>query len=105
MKYFFVFVFLLLILIPNTAFGWKSLSYQENRECKINCGLAKQGLSSSEPTNFIFLTIFSVIGLGIYYKLTKTEKYDTFSVHCKRCGGFTSGLKCIKCQTLKEQAI
>jgi len=104
-KYFFVFVFLLLILIPNTAFGWKLLSYQDNRGCEFNCGISKQGLSSSEPTNFIFLAIVSVIGLGIYYKFTRTGKYDTFSVHCKNCGCFTNGLKCVKCKTLKEKAV
>jgi len=91
---------LVLTLTPSTAFGWKSISSHYSEDCDVGCEIGSRMISSdnSKSMGFIMLGIASVIGLGIYYKITTIGKYETFSLRCKHCGGFTRGLKCIFCE-------
>ncbi|MBI5698397.1 MAG: hypothetical protein HZC29_07965 [Thaumarchaeota archaeon] len=44
--------------------------------------------------------IFMVILYG-YYKASHVGKYEKFSLHCKKCGSLTRGLKCVICEARK----
>ena len=91
-----------MILIPGTAFGWKSISY-EKQYCSIECSTSIQGIDHAAPMNFILLGFFSVIGLGIFYKISKTGKFDVFTLNCDECGRKTNGLKCPYCQATNQR--
>lgn len=97
-----IFLIIGMTLIPGTAFGWKSLSY-EKQHCSIECSASIQSIDHAAPMNFILLGIFSVIGLGIFYKISRTGKFDVFTIHCDECGRKTNGLKCPYCQTANQR--
>lgn len=44
--------------------------------------------------------IFMLVLFG-YYKASHVGKYEKFSLHCKKCGHLTRGLKCAICESRK----
>lgn len=44
--------------------------------------------------------IFLLVLFG-YYKASHVGKYEKFSLHCKKCGNLTRGLKCAICASRK----
>jgi len=86
MKSILVLVLVGMMLVPGTAFGWKSLSYNAIPECDIICNNNFSKIDNSTSMNFILLGLSAIVGLGLYYKCAKAEKFDTFSLHCKQCG-------------------
>lgn len=44
--------------------------------------------------------IFMLVLFG-YYKASHVGKYEKFSLHCKKCGSLTRGLKCVVCESRK----
>jgi len=93
----------MMIFVPFSAFGWKSVMPQNDAVCEINCNYHVVSQVFPSPSNFVILAILSTIGLAVYYKVTTIQKYQTFSLRCKRCGRSTQGLKCPLCEA-KEQA-
>jgi len=82
-----------LVLIQNKAFAVASDSIY-NIHYKV----------SANNVNMVPIVIMASILLVVlmaYYKISKVEKYDTFSLKCKKCGSFTRGLKCVVCQSRK----
>lgn len=103
MKSILVFVLVAMMLIPGTAFGWKSLSYNSIPECDIICKNNFSKIDNSASMNFILLGISAVVGLGLYYKYAKAGKFETFSLQCKQCGQSTNGLKCPGCEENQQK--
>ena len=93
------------MLLPGSAFGWKSTSYQNVETCHVNCQNIHQDIDHSEPFNFYLLGFLSIIGVGLLYKISRTEKFETFSLKCKHCGKSTNGLKCPLCEARKQKAM
>ena len=103
MKSILVFVLIGMMLVPGTAFGWRSLSYNSIQDCEIICENNFSKVDNSASMNFIFLGLAAIAGLGLYYKYAKAGKFDTFSIHCKQCGKSTNGLKCPSCEENKQK--
>ncbi|HSB50144.1 MAG TPA: hypothetical protein VLC72_02260 [Nitrosopumilaceae archaeon] len=103
MKPILVLVLAVLIFVPSTAFGWKSLSYNYVPDCDIICENNFSKVNNSAAMNFILLGLTAVAGLGLYYKYAKTDRFETFSLKCKQCGKSTNGLKCPICEEEKQQ--
>ncbi len=103
MKSILVLVLVGMMLVPGTAFGMKSLSYNAIPECDIICNNNFSKVDNSVSMNFILLGLSAIIGLGLYYKYAKAGKFDTFSLHCKQCGKSTNGLKCPRCEETKQK--
>lgn len=95
MRYILALVLLCIVFVPNLAFGWKSISY-DNPSCG-NCSNVAMGLDYSQPTNFILLGVAGIFGLCVFYKFTKTKRFEVFSITCDDCGKITNGLKCQFC--------
>lgn len=93
-----------MIFAPFSAFGWKSVMPQNDVVCEINCNYGVVGQVIPSSTNFIILAILSTLGLAVYHKVTTMEKYQTFSLRCKKCGRSTQGLKCPLCEAKKQAA-
>ena len=93
-----------LIFVPGYAFAWKSLSYSAVDECTFACSAPYSSIDNSSPMNFLLLAATSMIGLGIYYKFSRTGKYAVFSLKCESCGRKTNGLKCSICEESKQRA-
>ncbi len=94
-----------LIFVPTTAFGMKSLAPLYEKECTVNCYETTVSIASSKPMNFILLAVGSIIGLGIFIKLNRLGKFETFSFKCEHCGRSTRGLKCVICTARKPKQI
>ena len=105
MKIIVAFVLVALIFMPSTAFGWKSINSLYEQQCTIDCNYGHASIDSSKPMNFILLGMASLVGLGIFMKLNRLGKYETFSIRCKQCGSLTRGLKCVQCKARKPQAM
>ena len=103
MKSILVFALMGLILIPGTAFGWKSTSYNQIPDCNIVCDNNFSKIDRSIPMNFILLGLVSIVGLGIFYTYSKAGRFETFSLTCKLCGNSTNGLKCTTCEESKQK--
>ncbi|MFQ5573683.1 MAG: hypothetical protein ACE5EJ_05485 [Nitrosopumilaceae archaeon] len=103
MKSILVLVLVGMMLVPGTAFGWKSLSYNAIPECDIICENNFSRIDNSAPMNFILLGLTAIAGLGLYYKYAKAGKFEIFSLHCKQCGKSTNGLKCPLCEETKQK--
>jgi len=103
MKSILVLVLIGMMLVPGTAFGMKSLSYNSIQECDIICENNFSKVDNSASMNFIFLGLAAIVGLGLYYKYAKAGKFETFSLHCKQCGKSTNGLKCPRCEETKQK--
>ena len=103
MKSIFVLVLIGMMLVPGTAFGWKSISHNSIPECDIICENNFSKVDNSASMNFILLGLSAVAGLGLYYKYAKTGKFETFSLQCKQCGKSTNGLKCPSCEESKQK--
>ena len=94
-----------LIFVPTTAFGMKSLAPLYEKECTVNCFESTASIDSSKPMNFILLAAGSLIGLGIFIKMNRLGKFETFSFKCEHCGRSTRGLKCVMCESRKPKQI
>ncbi len=92
-----------MIFTPTTAFGWKSLANLYEEECIVDCIYGHASIDSSKPMNFILLGLGSILGLGLFVKLNRLGKFETFSITCKTCGSCTRGLKCIICEGRKQR--
>ena len=92
------------LFMPGYAFAWKSLAFHNADQCDYACNLPNIGIDHSSPMNFILLATSAVIGLGIYYKFSHTEKYAVISMKCDSCGRKTNGLKCPICEERKQRA-
>ena len=103
MKIILAFVLIGFIFMPGLAFGAKSVAFHNVDECNYTCMLPNIGIDHSSPMNFILLAAISVIGLGVFYKFTRTGKYDVISMKCNQCGRRTNGLKCAICEARKQQ--
>lgn len=93
-----------LIFMPGYAFAWKSLSYNDVNDCTFACSTPYASIDHSSPMNFLLLAATSMIGLGVYYKFSRTAKYAVFSLKCESCGRKTNGLKCSICEESKQRA-
>ena len=102
MKFALALIFIALIFVPSLAFGWKSVNSQDFT-CTINCGHPYATIDQSAPFNFILLGVLSTIGLGVYYKISRTDKYEVFRLKCERCGRQINGLKCPICEAEKQR--
>ncbi|HSA98099.1 MAG TPA: hypothetical protein VLF17_03375 [Candidatus Nitrosotenuis sp.] len=58
----------------------------------------KMHSNSSDVVSFLVAAVIFLTSLLVYYKVSNTGKYDTFSLKCKKCGRKTQGLKCIACE-------
>lgn len=103
MKAILVLVLVVLIFVPSTAFGWKSLSHLYVPDCDIICENNFSKVDNSAAMNFILLGLTAVAGLGLYYKYAKAGRFETFSLTCKECGKSTNGLKCPICEEEKQR--
>lgn len=103
MKIIVAFVLVALIFAPSTVFGWKSINQLNDVECFVNCNVGQASIDSSKPFNFIVLGMFSIVGLGLFMKLNRLGKYETFSIRCKTCRKRTNGLKCPTCEAEKQR--
>ena len=103
MKIIVAFVLVALIFAPSTVFGWKSINQLNDVECFVNCNIGPTSIDSSKPFNFIVLGMFSIVGLGLFMKLNRLGKYETFSIRCKTCRKRTNGLKCPTCEAEKQR--
>lgn len=92
-----------LIFMPGYAFAWKSLGYSSGDVCNYGCDTPYAGIDHSSPMNFLILAATSMIGLGVFYKYSRTGKYDVISLKCDDCGRRTNGLKCSICEERKQQ--
>ena len=79
MKIIVAFVLVALIFAPSSVFAWKSVNQLQDVQCFVNCNVGPASIDSSKPMNFIMLGMFSLIGLGIYMKMNRLGKYETFS--------------------------
>jgi len=102
MKFALALIFIALIFVPSLAFGLKSVNSQDST-CIISCGHLYATIDQSTPFNFILLGVASTIGLGVYYKILRTNKYEVFRLKCKNCGRKTNGLKCPICEAEKQR--
>ena len=92
-----------LVFVPGAAFAAKSTSYTYS-ECFVNCSDVYASIDHNTSTNFLLLGASAIIGLGLFYKISRTSKYDFFTTKCKTCGYATNGLKCPMCQAKKQRA-
>jgi hypothetical protein len=102
MKFALALIFIALIFVPSVAFGWKA-PYNQDATCNIHCGHPYATIDHSSPFNFVLLGAISTIGLGVYYKISHTGKYEVFRLNCKTCGRKTNGLKCPYCEAEKQR--
>ena len=105
MKIIVAFVLVAVIFAPSSVFGWKSVNQLNDVQCFVDCNIAPASIDTSKPFNFILLGMFSLVGLGIFMKLNRIGKYETFSITCKTCRKKTNGLKCPTCEAEKQRAI
>lgn len=105
MKIILAFVFVALIFTPSSVFAWKSINQLNDVQCLANCDTSPSSIDSSKPMNFIMLGAFSLIGLGLFIKLNRLGKFETFSMTCKSCRRKTNGLKCPICESQKQRAV
>ena len=103
MKIIVAFVLAALVFVPTTAFGWKSLANLYEEECFVDCVYGHQSIDSAKPMNFILLGIGSMVALGLFVKMNRLGKFETFSITCKTCGTCTRGLKCPLCEGRKQR--
>jgi len=96
-------VFIGLIFLPSSAFGWKSISFHNADECEFGCNPGSVGVGNSNAINFILLSVFFVIGVVVYYKINQTDKFESISLKCYDCGRRTNGLKCSFCEARKQK--
>gem|GEM_PF-4550254 len=82
-----------LVLIQNEAFAVASDAVY-NIHYKVYA-------NNINMTPIVIMASILLVVLMAYYKVSKVEKYDTFSLKCKKCGSFTRGLKCVVCQSRK----
>jgi len=92
-----VFVLLTLVFIPNSVYGWKSLGSIYEEECTVIC-VNNVSLDSSYIMNFVLIGMMGLVGIGII-QVRRLEKFEAFSLSCKKCNRFTSGLKCQFCSS------
>lgn len=102
MKFALALIFVALIFVPSVAFGWKAPANLENN-CYVSCNQINLAVAQASPINFILLGTISTIGLGVYYKITKVGKTETFQLNCTSCGRRTNGLKCPYCEAEKQR--
>jgi len=93
---FLVFVLLTLVFIPNSVYGWKSLTSIYEEECTVIC-VNSASFDSSYVMNFVLIGMMGLVGIGVI-NLRRLEKFESFSLSCKNCKRFTSGLKCQFCK-------
>jgi hypothetical protein len=82
-----------LVLIQNKAFAVAADSAY-NIHYKVTA-------NNINMVPIVIMASILLVVLVAYYKVSKVEKYDTFSLKCKKCGSFTRGLKCVVCQSRK----
>jgi len=82
-----------LVLIQNKAFAVASNSIYNIHY--------KMYANNINMVPIVVMASILLIVLVAYYKVCKVEKYETFSLKCKKCGSFTRGLKCVVCQSKK----
>jgi hypothetical protein len=82
-----------LVLIQNEAFAVASDAVY-NIHYKVYA-------NNINITPIVIMASILLVVLIAYYKVSKVEKYETFSLKCKKCGSFTRGLKCVVCQSRK----
>jgi hypothetical protein len=82
-----------LVLIPNKAFAVAADAIY-NIHYKVTA-------SNINMTPIVIMASILLVVLLAYYKVSKVEKYEIFSLKCKKCGSFTRGLKCVVCQSRK----
>lgn len=103
MKSILVLTFVVLIFVPSTAFGWKSVSHLYVPDCDIICENNFSKVDNSATMNFILLGVTAIVGLGLYYKYAKSDRFEIFSLKCTQCGTSTNGLKCPICEEEKQK--
>ena len=97
MKIIVAFILVAIIFAPSTVFGWKSINQAENN-CIVDCNYTYGSFDSSKSTTFLMIGMISLLGIGLFIKYKKLDKYETFSITCKTCRRNTRGLKCPICE-------
>jgi hypothetical protein len=82
-----------LVLIQNKAFAVAADSVY-NIHYKVSA-------NNINMAPIVIMASILLVVLVAYYRISKVEKYETFSLKCKKCGSFTRGLKCVVCQSRK----
>lgn len=80
------------LFVPLDAFAIKAQSIHDIHY--------KVGSTADLGPLVVMGAIFMVILYG-YYKASHVGKYEKFSLHCKKCGSLTRGLKCVICEARK----
>lgn len=81
--------FVMTILVPASAWGWKAVAYGGQSSCIVDCG-GNAYVPLGAPAVMCGVAAF----VAILYWMGRLQKYETISMTCRRCGRPTRGLKC-----------